>query len=214
MPESPAWSSAGPDDIEDRPGGTGFDVRFVPGQEFGAAGVRRAWCRENRPLVEGDELTSFQRAALVADFANPFANAGEQGLDYINADITLYVGRLPVGEWIGIETTEHVAANGIATSSCRLHDLSGPIGTSAAASVLTPRMPGAGVGSVRSPERRLTESGCCPEHGSGIRRSPSTLVTITDPSPRNSLGSRAKPTPPGVPVAITSPGSSVMMSLM
>ena len=37
-----------------------------------------------------------------------------------------------------------------------------------------------------------------------------TRVIITPPSRKNSLGLRALPTPPGVPVAMTSPGSSVM----
>jgi Acyl-CoA thioesterase C-terminal domain/Acyl-CoA thioesterase N-terminal domain len=141
VPSSPAWTSEGADELPVPEVDVGFDIRFVPGHAFGAPGVRKAWCRENRRLVAGEALTPFLRAALVADFANPFANTGANGLDYINADITLYLGRPPEGEWIGVETTEHIAANGVATSSCRLHDGAGPIGTSAAASVLTPRMP-------------------------------------------------------------------------
>ena len=41
------------------------------------------------------------RAALSADFASPLANSGPAGIDYINADLTLHLGRLPEGEWIG-----------------------------------------------------------------------------------------------------------------
>jgi Acyl-CoA thioesterase C-terminal domain/Acyl-CoA thioesterase N-terminal domain len=141
VPSSPAWTSERPDELPTPEAeAVGFDIRFVPGHAFGAPGVRKAWCRENRPLVDGEALTPFQRAALVGDFTNPFANTGRDGLDFINADVTLYLGRPPEGEWIGVETTEHVAANGTAVSSSRLYDETGPIGTSGAASVLTPRM--------------------------------------------------------------------------
>ena len=40
------------------------------------AGQKRVWLRENRELVGGTPLTPFMRAALSADFANPFANSG------------------------------------------------------------------------------------------------------------------------------------------
>ena len=38
---------------------------------------------------------------MAADFTNPLANSGDQGLEFVNADYTLYLHRLPVGEWIG-----------------------------------------------------------------------------------------------------------------
>ena len=142
VPGSPAWTDIGPEVLEpstEHPHLV-FDLRFVPGHEFGSPGVRKAWYRETRPLVEGEQLTPFQRVALVADYANPFANMGDHGLDYINADLTLYLGRLPAGEWIAIETTEHVASDGVAVASCRLHDEQGPIGTNHVAAVLNPRM--------------------------------------------------------------------------
>ena len=52
---------------------------------------------EVRDLVEGMPLTPFVRVAVAADFASPWANAGEQGLGYINSDVTLYLHR-PAGE--------------------------------------------------------------------------------------------------------------------
>ncbi len=140
VPSSPAWGDLGPEAVEDPPVDSGSIIRFLPGKGFGAPGVRRAWTREDRPLVDGEELSPFTRVALVADFANPLGNSGGHGLDYINADLTLYVARLPDGEWIGIESAEHVAAAGVATSTCRLHDRTGPLGTTTVAAVLTPRM--------------------------------------------------------------------------
>ncbi len=120
-----------------------FDVRPVGDRGFGAPGPgpRRVWLRDRRPLVRDEELTPFVRAALSADFASPLANSAEDGLDYINADMTLHLGRLPTGEWIGIETDDRVAADGVSVVQCRYYDADGAIGWSSACAVRTPRMP-------------------------------------------------------------------------
>ncbi len=152
-PENPVhpsqpWSDVLPDELEPPPPGVGagFDLRFVPGKGFGTAGVRRAWAREDRPLVGDEDLTPFQRAGLVGDFANPLGNSSEGGIDYINADFTLYLARLPDGEWLGLETTEHVDADGVAVAACVVHDLTGPLGTTTVAAVRNPRMVPASAG--------------------------------------------------------------------
>jgi acyl-CoA thioesterase len=90
---------------------------------------------EVRDLVEGAPLTPFVRAAVAADFASPFANAGDQGLGYINSDVTLYLHRLPVKEWIGFEVVNHHATDGIAIGECFLYDQQGPIGSSTVAAL-------------------------------------------------------------------------------
>ena len=90
---------------------------------------------EVRDLVEGTPLTPFVRVAVAADFASPFANAGDQGLGYINSDVTLYLHRLPVKEWIGFEVVNHHATDGIAIGECWLYDQQGPIGTSTVAAL-------------------------------------------------------------------------------
>ena len=65
---------------------------------MGTIGPRRLWMGEVRDLVEGAPLTPFVRAAIAADFASPFANAGDQGLEFINSDVTLYIAcRWPSG---------------------------------------------------------------------------------------------------------------------
>ena len=75
-------------------------------------------------------LTPFVRCAVAADYTNPFANSGDQGLQFVNADLTLYLHRLPATEWIGFEVTNHGATDGVAIGECRLHDEEGAIGTS------------------------------------------------------------------------------------
>ena len=65
------------------------------------------------------------RVALAADFASPFANAGEKGLGFINSDVTLYLHRLPVTKWIGFDVVNHQASAGIAIGECWLYDEAG-----------------------------------------------------------------------------------------
>jgi Thioesterase-like superfamily len=102
---------------------------------MGTIGPRRLWMSEVRDLVEGAPLTPFVRVAVAADFASPFANAGDQGLGYINSDVTVYLHRLPVEEWIGFEVVNHHATAGIAIGECFLYDQQGPIGTSTVAAL-------------------------------------------------------------------------------
>ena len=81
-------------------------------------------------LVEGVELTPFVRAASMADWTNPSANWGSNGLEFINADITLYLHRYPEGEWLGFEVASHHASEGIAVGECTMYDEQGAIGSS------------------------------------------------------------------------------------
>jgi hypothetical protein len=97
---------------------------------MGVIGPRRIWISEARDLVDGVPLTPFTRVAVSSDFASPFANAGDEGLRYINTDVTVYLHRAPLTEWIGYEVLDHNATDGIAIAECRIHDEQGPIGTS------------------------------------------------------------------------------------
>lgn len=102
---------------------------------MGEAGPRRLWMAENRRLVDGETLSPFGRAALAADFASPYANAGDQRLHYINSDATLYLHRLPTTEWIGFEVVNHHATDGVAIGECWLYDEAGAIGTATVAAL-------------------------------------------------------------------------------
>jgi hypothetical protein len=98
---------------------------------FMTAERRMTWMSEVRELVEGRPLTPFVRVAVAADFASPAAHAGDAGLKYINSDVSVYLHREPVGEWIGFEVTDHGATDGVAYGATRLYDETGPIGSAA-----------------------------------------------------------------------------------
>jgi hypothetical protein len=105
-----------------------------------ALGQKRVWLKERHQLVEGEELSPFVRVAGSADYASPLANAGAHGLDYVNADITLYLHRLPVGEYIGFEVSSHESSEGIAVGDTTVYDIGGPIGRSVVCAVVNRRM--------------------------------------------------------------------------
>ena len=128
-PESLAPMAADPDQ------GGFLDVRIVSEGGFTAVAQKRLWIREVRPLVEEEEPSPFVRAVAAADLANPFSNSGEAGLYFINADLTVYLGRLPEGEWIGLEVAGRTSADGVSVADCTLYDAAGSIGHCAVGSV-------------------------------------------------------------------------------
>jgi Thioesterase-like superfamily len=135
----PNWDVPKPADIpaptDPRLGMNGkWTTRPIAGG-MGSLGQRRLWMSEVRQLVGGMPLTPFTRVALAADFASPFANAGETGLGFINSDVTLYLHRLPVTNWIGFDVMNHHATDGIAIGECWLYDEKGAIGTSTVAAL-------------------------------------------------------------------------------
>lgn len=91
--------------------------------------ARQAWVREIRDFVAGEALTPFTRLAAAADFASPLANSSEGGIDFVNSDFTLYIHRLPRGEWLGFELVRHQAQGGVAVGECWIYDEDGPIGS-------------------------------------------------------------------------------------
>ena len=142
--QPPPWNVPRPADIapptDGRAGMGGmWATRRIEG-DFGSVGQKRIWMSEVRELVAGRALTPFVRVALAADFASPFANAGDAGLEFINSDVTVYLHRLPVTEWLGFEVVNHGATDGVAIGECWLYDEEGPIGQAACAALAQRRM--------------------------------------------------------------------------
>lgn len=100
---------------------------------------KRAWIRDHMNFVDDERPSPLVRAALVSDFANPFANSGDRGLNYVNADASLYLHRDPTGEWIGMEVNGHHAAEGIAIGECVMYDMDGAFGRSTVCAVANQR---------------------------------------------------------------------------
>ena len=137
---APAWEVPHPDALPEPTWDAPWEMRPISEGGFGSFSQKRMWLRETRALVEGEPMTPLIRVATAADIANPLANSGTNGLEFINGDITLYLARLPVDEWIGFEVARHVGAEGVAIGECVVYDTRGPVGTSTVSAVAQRRM--------------------------------------------------------------------------
>jgi hypothetical protein len=132
-PESIETSAAGSTDHD------GWWFRVLRGG-FGTGEHTRVWTRETTRLVDDEPLSPFVRTALSGDIACPLANSSDRGLRYINADYTMFIGRYPVGEWVGLEVAQQIDADGISIGSATLVDETGPFATSGGVSLARPPM--------------------------------------------------------------------------
>src|SRR5437763_16565231 len=116
-----------------------MEIRFVAGR-FAEPGPSTAWFRLRVPVVAGEEPSGLQRLAAAADF--PDGSATEvPWADYvfINPDLTLYVERQPVGEWICLEARMRVLDGGVGFSEAVLYDQQGRVGRSLQSLYVAPR---------------------------------------------------------------------------
>jgi hypothetical protein len=88
---------------------------------------RQSWHR-SVPIVEGEEPTSFELLAAASDFANVIVNWGEQGLEYINAALTVVVARLPCAGEVGLRSSSRMESGGVAVGAAELFDRDGVLG--------------------------------------------------------------------------------------
>jgi acyl-coenzyme A thioesterase PaaI-like protein len=101
-------------------------------------GPKFAWLREARPLIDGEPLTPFTRAAMAGDVTSSLTHWGTDGLRFINADYTLTLSRLPEGPYLGLAALTHHSHDGVASGTATISDHRGPIGTGVATAVVNP----------------------------------------------------------------------------
>ncbi len=93
-------------------------------------GARKATFHLPEAVVEHEEPSAFQRVATVADSSNLAGNWGSHGIEFINADLTLTLARLPDGDGgIGILAEGRHESDGIALARTSLFDRTGRLGT-------------------------------------------------------------------------------------
>ncbi len=136
------WTSPHPETlpIRDKPDdkqSSAWEFRIHEGG-FGSDDRARVWTRETGRLVADEPLSPAVRAALSADLASPLANGSAAGVGYINADYTLAMARYPTSDWVGIEASTHLAADGIALGAATMYDLDGPFATSTTTALANP----------------------------------------------------------------------------
>jgi acyl-CoA thioesterase len=101
-------------------------------------GQKFAWVRETKLLVDDEPLSPFIRAAMAGDVTSSLSHWGTEGLQFINADYTITLSRLPEGVYIGLAAMTHYGHAGIATGVATLFDDQGPIGSGVATALVNP----------------------------------------------------------------------------
>jgi acyl-coenzyme A thioesterase PaaI-like protein len=79
-------------------------------------------------IVDGEDTTPLQMAAGVADVTNLIMSWGSAGVEFINADITLAIARLPVALELGLCALDRTVDNGIAVGTAAMFDRQGQLG--------------------------------------------------------------------------------------
>jgi hypothetical protein len=101
--------------------------RIASGQFF--RGRCAAWFRLQRPLVEGEDPSGYQRVAVAADSGNGISAVLDfQRYIFVNADLTIHLLRRPLGEWICVDARTLLAPNGCGLAESQLFDEAGLIG--------------------------------------------------------------------------------------
>lgn len=104
-----------------------IETRFVAGG-FGG-GPAACWFRLKLPLIDGEAPSPLQQLAAAADFGNGISSTLDWAdYTFINPDLTIYLDREPVGEWIGLDARTTIVPGGVGTAESVLFDERGRVG--------------------------------------------------------------------------------------
>ncbi|WP_417514698.1 thioesterase family protein [Marinobacter sp.] len=106
-----------------------------------AKGHGIAWMKLPLPLVQGVKTSPTVMAATLCDFGNGVGQLSlSSEVGCINADVTLYLHRAPVGEWLGLDARSRMQETGVGLVETTLFDSQGPVGKILQA-IITMKMP-------------------------------------------------------------------------
>jgi len=106
----------------------GIEMRVAKGG-FRIPGPAAVWFRATRPIVASQAMTPLMRAIIAADFCNGTSAVFDmRDWTFINADLTLSLGREPEGEWILLDAETWVGPDSVGIAAARLADTKGYFG--------------------------------------------------------------------------------------
>lgn len=106
----------------------GMTLRTVRGG-FRSIGPAAIWFRAHRPIIDGEAMTPLMRAAMTGDFCNGTSAVLDfDQWTFINADLTISLARMPVGEWILLDAQTWLGDHGAGLAFARLGDERGYFG--------------------------------------------------------------------------------------
>ncbi len=116
-----------------------LDIRTTAGRS-GEAGPAAVWTRARIPLVEGEELSPFQRVAIVADSGSGVSHGADLRLWFaINVEMTLSMHRDPEGEWIHMDVATTIGPDGTGRADTLLSDPTGDFGRAIQTLLVAPK---------------------------------------------------------------------------
>jgi hypothetical protein len=106
----------------------GMEIRFARGT-FRAVGPSTAWFRLAAPLIASEPTLGVDRIVAAGDFGNGIAPAVPwEGHTFINPDLTVFIEREPVDEWVALEAVTRVQRGSVAIAESVIWDRAGRIG--------------------------------------------------------------------------------------
>ncbi len=125
LPDAPGLSE--PKD-HSSPFVTGMTIRAVRGG-FLTLGPGAIWYRANRAIVEGQPMSQAMRAVIASDFSNGSSSVlSFKEWTFLNADLTVSMARLPVGDWILLDSETWIGPDGAGLAASKLADRQGYFG--------------------------------------------------------------------------------------
>lgn len=117
----------------------GLALRVVRGG-FREPGPGATWFRAERQILEGQPITPLMRVAMTADFCNGVSSVLDfNRWTFINADLTVSLARMPVGEWILLDAQTWLGGEGAGIAFARLGDERGYFGRAVQSLVIEER---------------------------------------------------------------------------
>jgi hypothetical protein len=99
-----------------------------------------AWVRLKLPLVPGEEPSGLVRVCAAADFPNGISYVVDpREISYVNPDLTVYMHRLPIGEWVMVDARTWLQPRGTGFAEGALYDEQCRIGRSVQGLLIEPR---------------------------------------------------------------------------
>ncbi|WP_189254184.1 thioesterase family protein [Lentzea flava] len=97
-------------------------------------GDAQVWARPRVAVVEGSEPSPLELLFAVVDSASGVSSRVDIRKWYaINTDLTVHLHRQPVGEWVGLDARTTIGPDGVGIATSVVHDVEGPVGTTAQA---------------------------------------------------------------------------------
>jgi hypothetical protein len=119
----------------------GVDISFVEGR-FREPGPATAWFRLRYDVLAGEQTRPVDRVAAAADFGNGISSVlSWERHTFINPDLTIYLERPPVDEWIALRSRMRVHSGSVASAESVLYDRRGRIGHATQSLLVAPVAP-------------------------------------------------------------------------